>query len=261
MEDLTLQVITHVVLFICSTLANLLSAISGGGAGFIQFPILILLGLPFMTGLGTHKASTLLLGLGSLARKGNVKDLDGKICLTLVIIGVPGCILGTYAVSLIDEKKAELFLGCLTIVMALYSFINRSIDKRPAGGGMIHPSRIKFCCGIVAIFAAALLSGSLSSGAGLFATMFMIAFFGLDIKSAVTYSVIFIGTLWNFVGAVTVYHIASIHWQWVPTLLAASFTGGYLGAKLLTSLPVKAVRYTFSFVSLISGVLLIYSSI
>lgn len=35
------------VLFLASFLANWFSALSGGGAGLIQFPVLIFLGLPF----------------------------------------------------------------------------------------------------------------------------------------------------------------------------------------------------------------------
>ncbi len=258
MNDLILETFTHIILFTCSTLANILSAISGGGAGFIQFPILILLGLPFMPALGTHKASTLLLGLGSLMRKGTIYDLNFKIAFILVAVGIPGCILGTYLVSLIDEKKAELGLGILTIAMAIYSFISKSMDHKAAQRKI---SLSSFLAGILAIFFAAILSGSLSSGAGLFATMFMITFFGLDIKRAISYSVIFIGSLWNFVGAATVYQISYIQWDWVPTLLLASFTGGYLGARLLKYLSPRTVRYIFAAVSLVSGIILIHSSL
>lgn len=261
MEDLLSEILLYSALFICSTLANLLSAISGGGAGFIQFPILILLGLPFMTALGTHKASTLLLGLGSLTRKNCASSLTFKVGLVLVLIGVPGCFMGTYLISLIDERKAELFLGVITIAMAVYSFFSKSLDSRNQAAGAVQVCPLRFAMGVVAIFLTALLSGALSSGAGLFATMIMMLFFGLDIKAAVSHAVIFVGTLWNFVGAVTVYYVASIHWEWVPTLLAASFAGGYLGSKLLNKLAPRTVRYIFAAVSLISGVLLIHSSI
>ena len=263
MNDISLEFLTHLTLLLCSTLANTLSAVSGGGAGFIQFPILILFGLPFLSALGTHKASTLLLGIGACFRKSSINSLKLQIALILIVIGIPGCIIGTLLISVIDESKAKLFLGILTIVMAFYSIINKSIDTRQKtiSSLNIKKNKIRFAIGVFFIFLIAILSGALSSGAGLFATMAMVSFFNLDIKSAINHSVIFIGTLWNFVGAATVYQIASIHWQWVPTLLLASFLGGFLGSKLLNKLSSKSVRYIFASVSFISGIILIYSSI
>ena len=45
--DLGHEVALQLALFAASLVANLLSALAGGGAGLVQLPILILLGLPF----------------------------------------------------------------------------------------------------------------------------------------------------------------------------------------------------------------------
>ena len=42
------------ILFCVSLLANLFSAFAGGGAGLLQLPALIFLGLPFGVALATH---------------------------------------------------------------------------------------------------------------------------------------------------------------------------------------------------------------
>ncbi len=39
--------LSQLILFAISLLANMFSALSGGGAGLIQLPVLIFLGLPF----------------------------------------------------------------------------------------------------------------------------------------------------------------------------------------------------------------------
>ncbi|MEF1339048.1 sulfite exporter TauE/SafE family protein, partial [Vibrio rotiferianus] len=44
-------------LFFGSLVANTLASLSGGGAGLLQFPLLIFLGLPFSVALGTHKVA------------------------------------------------------------------------------------------------------------------------------------------------------------------------------------------------------------
>jgi len=58
--DLTEQLL----LFIVSLVANLFSAFAGGGAGLLQFPALIFLGLPFGVALATHKVASVALGVG-----------------------------------------------------------------------------------------------------------------------------------------------------------------------------------------------------
>jgi uncharacterized membrane protein YfcA len=52
-------------LFVAALVANLLSALAGGGAGLVQLPVLILLGLPFPVALATHKVASVALGLGA----------------------------------------------------------------------------------------------------------------------------------------------------------------------------------------------------
>ena len=42
-------------LTLIAVIANAMSAFAGGGAGLVQLPALILLGLPFATALATHK--------------------------------------------------------------------------------------------------------------------------------------------------------------------------------------------------------------
>ena len=56
--------------------ANALSALAGGGAGLVQLPALILLGLPFSMALATHKVASVALGLGASGRGGG----GGRVC-------------------------------------------------------------------------------------------------------------------------------------------------------------------------------------
>ena len=56
------------ILFAVSLVANLFSAFSGGGAGLIQLPALIFLGLPFAIALATHKVASIALGIGATVR-------------------------------------------------------------------------------------------------------------------------------------------------------------------------------------------------
>ncbi|MGV6826278.1 MAG: TSUP family transporter, partial [bacterium] len=55
-------------LFLASLVANLFSAFAGGGAGLLQLPVLIFLGLPFGIALATHKVASVALGVGATLR-------------------------------------------------------------------------------------------------------------------------------------------------------------------------------------------------
>ena len=51
-------------IFLISLFSNTFSAISGGGAGLLQLPALILSGVPYYQALASHKLATVALGLG-----------------------------------------------------------------------------------------------------------------------------------------------------------------------------------------------------
>ncbi|MEJ2687355.1 MAG: TSUP family transporter, partial [Gammaproteobacteria bacterium] len=66
----------QLLLLLISLGANLLSAFSGGGAGLVQLPALIFLGLPFVVALATHKVATVALGIGASLRHLRERSLE-----------------------------------------------------------------------------------------------------------------------------------------------------------------------------------------
>ncbi len=60
--------IEQFIVLITSLIANTFSALAGGGAGLVQFPVLLFLGLPFSVALATHKIASVALGVGALVR-------------------------------------------------------------------------------------------------------------------------------------------------------------------------------------------------
>ena len=109
-------------IFLISFFSNTFSALSGGGAGLLQFPALILFGLPYYQALACHKLATVALGLGGSLR--NYKSLKNDIYVAwqILIFGLPGVIFGTFIVGFISERYLYLFLGLISILLAFYSF-------------------------------------------------------------------------------------------------------------------------------------------
>ena len=105
-----------IYIFLISFFSNTFSAISGGGAGLVQLPALILFGIPYFQALASHKLATVALGLGGSIR--NYKSLmnDIHIAWQVLIFGLPGVIFGASIVEYISEKYLYLFLGLISIL-------------------------------------------------------------------------------------------------------------------------------------------------
>lgn len=254
-EEITNQSILFVVTFI----ANLFASVSGGGAGFIQFPMLILLGLPFATALGTHKVAVVFLGIGAISKKGgkSLFRFDKTVALAMLLVGCPAVVLGSVIILTVPADIAQIILGHITIASGIYTFLKKSFGSKE----IENRSKLRVVLGCLCLFLIGMFSGSLSSGAGLFATLALVGVFGLELKKAIMHTMIFVATIWNAVGAITVGALTSICWQWIPCMIIAAFLGAFFGTSLLIKMPVKYVKVIFSLVSILSGIILIYEGL
>lgn len=107
------------------------------------------------------------------------------------------------------------------------------------------------------LFVIGVLNGSLTSGSGLFVTLWLVRWFGFDYKRAVAYTLVLVGVFWNGAGAVTLGILSEVRWDWLPALLAGSLLGGYLGAHLAISKGNRLIKRGFEVISLAIGVKLI----
>lgn len=246
--------IDQILLFIISLIANLLSALAGGGAGLLQLPALLFLGLPFGVALATHKVASVFLGLGATARHWRTSTLDWRFALFILATGVPGVILGASFILQVDDRLAQLALGVLTLGLGIYSWLKpqlgqvETIQNRSTQGYVI---------GGLVIMSIGALNGSLTSGTGLFVTLWLVRWFGLDYKTAVTYTLILVGIFWNGSGAITLGLLSEIQWNWLPALILGSLLGGYLGAHLAIVKGNKLVKRAFETLTVLVGLALI----
>ena len=245
----------QLLLFAASFAANWFSALSGGGAGLIQFPILIFLGLPFAVALATHKVASVALGLGATMRHLKEGGLALRESLIILGAGLPGVILGASLILKAPERGAIIVLGVLTLGLGLYSVFRPQlgIDHEPRnwhGPGLY--------TGVAGLFGVGFLNGSITSGTGLFLTMWLIRHFGMDYKRAVAYTLILCGLFWNGTGAVVLGYLGTIAWQWMPALLAGSILGGYAGSHIAIRKGNLWIKRSFEIVTIVIGLKLIW---
>ena len=241
-------------LFLISLVANLFSAFSGGGAGLIQLPALIFLGLPFGVALGTHKIASVALGIGATIRHLREDRLERRLVTVILAFGLPGVVLGANIILNVPERGAEVSLGLLTAGLGIYSMLNPGLGQsvQPAhrdGAGVLTGGLVLFGIGV--------LNGSLTSGTGLFVTLWLVRWFGLDYRRAIAYTLILVGLFWNATGAVTLGLLIEIRWDWLPVLLAGSLIGGYLGAHMAIKSGNRWIKRAFEIVTLLVGIKLV----
>jgi uncharacterized membrane protein YfcA len=244
----------QLLLFFISLVANIFSAFAGGGAGLLQFPVLIFLGLPFGVALATHKVASVALGIGATIRNLREGSLQRQLTLFILSFGVPGVIVGASVILFVPDRSAEFALGLLTVGLGLYSFFKPELGQTTT---QKTETPMHYLIGGVVLFCIGILNGSLTSGTGLFVTLWLVRWFGLDYKRAVAHTLVLVGLFWNGSGAMTLGLIGNIRWDWLPALLLGSLLGGYIGAHLAITKGNRWIKHTFEVITLAVGVKLI----
>ena len=248
---------SQIILGFVSILSNFISALSGGGAGLIQLPALLFFGLPFSKALATHKVASVALGLGACIPHFNRNSLKRNYVFLILIAGIPGVIIGTYTASLLPSNFSTTILGLLTLFLSFYSINNKNLGSSSKG--------IKICfsrilIGFLGLFVIGFLNGYISSGTGLFVTIWMITIFNLSFSVAVAYTLILVGIFWNGIGAISLGLSGNIVWNYIPILILGSLLGGYFGAYLSIIKGSKFIKHVFEIVSVSVSISLLLKS-
>ena len=255
-EDLSLY--KSFSIFLISFFSNTFSALSGGGAGLLQLPAIILFGVPYSQALASHKLATVALGLGGSLR--NYKSLRNDIYVAgqILIFGLPGVIYGASIVEFISQKYLYLFLGIFSILLALYSFFksNLGLSSENKELNLIH--KIRF---LIFIFLIGIMNGSISSGTGLLVTILLIKTYGMDFLRAISLTFFTVGIFWNLTGALYLSRIETISSNILILLIFGSFTGGYFGAHLSNLKGNLLIKKTFTIICFFVGASLLLKSI
>jgi len=245
-------------IFLISFFSNTFSAISGGGAGLLQLPALILSGVPYYQALASHKLATVALGIGGSLR--NYKSLGNDISVAwqILIFGLPGVILGASVVEYISEKYLYLILGIISILLAFYSLLKPDLGLSSGNKKLNIVNYIRF---LIFIFLIGILNGSISSGTGLLVTLLLIKTFEMDFLRAISMTFFTVGIFWNLVGAIFLARIGSVPSNILILLIIGSFTGGYFGAHLSKLNGNILIKKTFITVCILVGISLLIKSL
>ena len=252
------SLLNGISIFLISFFSNTFSAISGGGAGLLQLPALILYGVPYYQALASHKFATVALGIGGSLRNHKTLRNDFYVAFQILIFGLPGVIYGASIVEFISEQYLYLFLVIFSILLASYSFFKSDLGL---SSGKKKPNLISKIRFLIFIFLIGILNGSISSGTGLLVTILLIKTFRMDFLRAISMTFFTVGIFWNFTGAAFLTKIGSVPPNLLIFLIIGSFTGGYFGAHLSILKGNVLIKKTFTIVSFLVGSSLLIKSI
>ncbi len=244
---MTFDIFSQIGLGFISLFSNFLSALAGGGAGLIQLPALLFFGLPFSNALATHKVASVALGIGASIPHFCNRNLNLRYGLLILLSGIPGVLLGVKTVLIIPTRFSTALLGLLTLLISFYSFTNKQLGNKNTPNNV---SLFNIIVASLGLFFIGFLNGYLSSGTGLFVTIWMIKIFNLSFSASIAYTLIFVGIFWNGVGAFSLGLHGDIFWNCLPILITGSLIGGYLGASLSIIKQTKFIKFVFELVCL-----------
>ena len=249
------DIFSQVFLGFISLFSNFISALSGGGAGLIQLPALLFFGLPFSKALATHKVASVALGLGASVPHLKRSSLQLKYAFLILIPGIPGVLLGAHTSFILPSNFSTTLLGLLTLFLSFYSINQKSLGS---SNKQISIDKFRILIGSFGLFIIGFLNGYLSSGTGLFVTIWMITIFDLSFSVAVAYTLIFVGIFWNGIGALSLGLTGNIIWSYIPVLILGSLLGGYFGAYFSIIKGSKFIKFVFESVSFSVGISLLF---
>ena len=252
------SIFNNLIILLISFLSNLFSAISGGGAGLIQLPALIHLGIPYYQAMALHKAATVALGVGSTSR--NLKNIknDSLIITELLIFGIPGVLLGTSIVKYLSEEILYLLLGIFSLFLGIYSVYKQNLGLQTITKNINLKINIKF---IIFVFLIGVLNGAISSGTGLFVTILLIKTFGIDFLRSISITFLTVGIFWNATGAISLSRIGTVPIDLLIILIIGSFLGGLLGAHLTYLKGNKLIKNSYTIICFLISISLFIKSI
>ena len=249
-----LSILEKFLIIFTSFFSNFFSAIAGGGAGLIQLPALLLIGMPYSKALASHKLATVALGLGGSLRHSSSIKKDIDIATQLIIFGIPGVLLGTLLISYLSEELLYFLISIFSIFIGIYSFLKPNFGLIAKRNNLTIKSKLIFR-GLV--FIIGILNGSISSGTGLLVTILLVKLIGLDFLSAISLTFLTVGIFWNATGGIVLGKMESLQPNILFLLLLGSFSGGYLGAHLSNLKGNKLIKKFFTSVCLLIGVSLL----
>jgi len=222
--DLTQLIVIFCASVICSAFGTLV-----GGSSLITIPLLILMGLPPHTAIGTDRIGSMgigLAGLYSFHRKGMMRYR------VAFIVGIPcflGGFIGANLALQISPELLKKFIVAMTIILLIFVAANPKLGV-VSTGTQYPPTTGKYILGAFLSLLAGIYGGFYGAGMGTFMVYIMILVFRQTfLESAANMKIA--GILMSVSSAVTYAYYGAIHFPLALAMFAGCCVGSYGSAQ------------------------------
>jgi len=226
------------ILFLTGGVAGLIDAIAGGG-GLITIPVLLGIGLPPQTALGTNKLQATFGSCSAMvhfvkAGTVNLRDARPGVLWTTV-----GAVLGSYTVQQMDPGFLKKCIPFLLLAILCYTIFTPKL-----GAQEVHPRLPRRTFYLLAGLGLGFYDGFLGPGTGSFWVIAIMLGLGFDMRKGTGYTKLF-----NFVSNIVslAVFVAGGHvLLWAGLLMGAGqAVGARVGARLVIHKGTRFVRPVF----------------
>jgi uncharacterized protein len=240
------------LVFVIGFFARLLSNLAGGGAGLIEAPLLLMLGIPPKITVATRKFSAIG-GHGIAAYQFNkFKIIHWKIAITLAIITIFATIIGANILISVNEDLVKNLIAVMMLVALPFTFLKKSFGMEAKV-----VSKLRKTVGYIVNFFIFIVDSFVGVGGGLLSSLSIIFFMGLTYLEVNALRRI-TGLTLAVVGSIIFAFYGLIDWVVGASLMTGGILGGYLGANIAINKGSSLVKVVFTIVVIVSTIKLLF---
>ncbi len=236
---------------------SLVLTMVGLGGGLVFSPLFLILGFAKADAASASLFLNLIAAASAASTYARKRMIDFSLAVPLIVSSSLAAPIGAYLNGRIDPKP---FLLIMAVVLAVAGA--RMLVSSPTDDGEVPMSRAKRLIGGIGIGAGiGLIGGLLGIGGGVFIVPLLIYVIKTPTKIAAASStfIVCFSSLTGFLGYAS---LDTIDWSFILPAAVASFAGGQIGARIMSSrMKGRAIRVIFAVVLFILCAKLLHQSL
>jgi len=241
-----MDIFSLIIIFLVGLVACIYGTIIGGSS-MITIPLLILMGLPPHTAIGTDRMGVMGLTLAGWYKFHQKRLIDYRIGISMAIPALIGSFLGAKIVLQINETVLKVIIAGLTILMLLFMILRPDIGIKKTKASV---KTRDYLVGALMTFLVGIYAGFYGAMVGTFLFYIMLIWFNQTfLEGAGTMKIA--GFLGSLIPAAVFARNGAIDYPLGIALFSGSFIGSFLGAHYSDRLGNIWIRRFFILIILI----------
>jgi uncharacterized membrane protein YfcA len=203
--------------------------VTSGGAGLINTPLLLALGLSPYTALATTKFITIGSGISGSSKYSKEKIFQNRTFILLVVMcSLIGGVIGATVTFLINALVLKWAIIIIAVVIIFLTFTKKQSSEKE---GQEHIAPLKTSVTLGGLFGIAIYAGSIGIGAGIAVVALLVHYTKLSyIQSSAVMTFFTLGA--TFGSAALFLFKGAVNFEYGVPLFLGSVVGGWLGAHM-----------------------------